>query len=249
MQLKDWGRLFNGIEWEKCNEDGVIIEDKAIGRRKTHIIRIEFSDGRIMEDKNVSSTYCSFIREIGAEEVSILDISHAGVNIVSKELDVKYSDYQRNIGNGWYVMTNSPTTVKYHDILKIIDEYGLDIKVSLVSLEISTTSTFPKTTSKSRKREKIKVKFPNGKIIQPSKVFEALLEVVRYAGAESVQSLGIVCCGNNLILKKPTPRYVRSSKPVGDGWLCNTCSDTRTKYDQIKTISDKLSLRLEVELK
>ena len=249
MQLKDWGKLFNNIDWANCNEDGIIYDEKKNKKRKTHILRVEYPDGYVIEDKNVSTTYCTFIKEIGVEEVNILGICHAGVNIVSRELDPKYANYQREIGDGWYVMTNSPTTVKYHDILKIIDEYGLDIKVSLVSLDTSMTSTISKTTSKSKKREKIKVKFPNGKIIQPSKVFEALLEVVRYAGAESVQSLGIVCCGNNLILKNPTPRYVRSSKPVGDGWLCNTCSDTRTKYDQIKTISDKLSLRLEVELK
>lgn len=248
MQLKDWGKLFNNIDWANCNEDGIIYDEKKNKKRKTHILRVEYPDGYVIEDKNVSTTYCTFIKEIGAEEVNILGICHAGVNIVSRDLDPKYANYQREIGDGWYVMTNSSTTAKYQDILKIIDEYGLEIKVSLVSIDTSMKTTIPKTTSKSSKREKIRVKFPNGKIIQPSKVLEALLEVVRYAGAERVQSLGIVCCGNNLILKNPTPRYVRPSKPVGNGWLCNTCSDTRTKYDQIKTISDKLSLRLEVEL-
>ena len=36
MQLKDWGRLFNGIEWDKCNEDGIIPEEIKTGKKKSH---------------------------------------------------------------------------------------------------------------------------------------------------------------------------------------------------------------------
>lgn len=36
--------------------------------------------------------------------------------------------------------------------------------------------------------------------------------------------------------------------PVGNGWLCNTCSDTATKFSQISEISNKLGLNLKVEL-
>ena len=248
MQMKDWGRLIKEIDWSRCNENGIIPEEVKASKRKTHILRVVFPDGRVVEDKNVSTTYCEFIKEVGAEEISILGISHAGVNIVSKELDSKYANYQRDIGDGWYVMTNSSTPIKYQDLQKIIEEYGLDISVSLVSLDSSNTPSLPIPNDKNGKREKIRVVFPNGRCIQPTKVLEALIEVVKYAGVERVRSLNIICCAENLILKYPAPRYINPSKPVGDGWLCNTCSDTRTKYDQIKTISDKLSLDLEVEL-
>ena len=248
MQMKDWGRLIKEIDWSRCNEDGIIPEEVKASKRKTHILRVVFPDGRVVEDKNVSTTYCEFIKEVGAEKISILGISHAGVNIVSKELDSKYANYQRDIGDGWYVMTNSSTPIKYQDLQKIIEEYGLDISVSLVSLDSSNTPSLPIPNEKNGKREKIRVVFPDGRCIQPTKVLEALIEVVKYAGVERVRSLNIICCADNLILKNPAPRYINPSKPVGDGWLCNTCSDTRTKYDQIKTISDKLSLDLEVEL-
>lgn len=54
--------------------------------------------------------------------------------------------------------------------------------------------------------------------------------------------LAAICCGDNLILKDPLPRYVKPSKPVGDGWLCNTCSDTPTKLEQIQKISESFNL-------
>ena len=64
----------------------------------------------------------------------------------------------------------------------------------------------------------------------------------------AVRDLGITVCADNLVLKNPKPRYIKPCKPVGNGWLVNTCSDTPTKYEQIKYISDKLSLNLSVEI-
>uniref|UniRef100_UPI004027A3E0 Arm DNA-binding domain-containing protein n=1 Tax=Candidatus Cryptobacteroides bacterium TaxID=3085639 RepID=UPI004027A3E0 len=42
--------------------------------------------------------------------------------------------------------------------------------------------------------------------------------------------------------------YQRPCKTVGNGWLCNTCSDTGTKFAQISEISNRLNLGLKVEL-
>ena len=53
---------------------------------------------------------------------------------------------------------------------------------------------------------------------------------------------------NNLVLKAPKPRYEKPCKPVGNGWLVNTCSDTPTKYEQIHTISERLNLGILVEI-
>lgn len=248
MQLKDWGKLINDIDWSNCDENGCLHEENKTSKKKSNIIRIVFPDGRIVEERNVSKTYCEFIKFVGAKEVNLLGIYHAGVNIVSTDLDSKYASYQKAIGDGWYVMTNSSTFLKYQDIKEIIDNYSLDIKVSLVSID--SIKTAPNSTSNTRSsiRKKICVHFPNGKSIQPSRVFETLIEVVKYAGAERVRDLNINCCGDNLILKNPSSIYITSCKPVGNGWLCNTYTDTNTKYEQIVTIIRELNLDIAVEL-
>lgn len=92
------------------------------------------------------------------------------------------------------------------------------------------------------------MEFPDGSIIQPYKTFEALIAVVKFAGADNVRKLDITCCADNLITKNPTPRYKIACKDVGDGWLCHTCSNTQTKIEQIKTISEKLNLGIKVDL-
>lgn len=248
MQMKDWGKLIKEIDWSRCDENGVIPEIIKPSKRKSYILKVTFSDGYVIEDNNVSNTYCEVIKRIGPEAVSILNIYHAGVNIVSQELSPKYSSYQRNIGGGWFVMTNSSTQVKFRDLEIIKAEYGIDMEVEYVPFIPSVTIPVDTPKKQTSTRSKIKVRFPDGRIILPSKVLEVLIEVVKYAGAERVQALNINCCGDNLILKNVSPRYLNASKPIGDGWFCNTCSDTRTKYNQIKFISDKLSLGLDIEL-
>jgi hypothetical protein len=116
--------------------------------------------------------------------------------------------------------------------------------VSVATGEIINLEDEPSTST----RQKIKVTFPDGRTIQPNKVLETLVEVVKYAGPERVRELGIIVCADNLVLKTPKPRYAKACKPVGDGWLVNTCSDTPTKYEQIKQISDRLKLNLTVSI-
>lgn len=119
-------------------------QDTKPGKRRSHILRVSFPDGQVFEDNNVSNTYCEVIKRIGPEEVSILDIYHAGVNIVSRELDLKYANFQRDIGGGWYVMTNSPTRVKYSDLQRIKGEYGINMVIELVAISQSSTMQEPK---------------------------------------------------------------------------------------------------------
>lgn len=250
MEFSDWGKLLNNIDWtapyvHSKPSNSIMSETDAPKRSKKHTLRVEFPSGKVIQSPIVSDTYVAAIKEIDPELVELVGLSHAGVNIVSQTLDSKYAKYQKSIGEGWYVMTNSSTITKSIDLQTISDELDLGLKVELIPIDGSEAASIETTEST---RSKIRVTFPDGHIICPTKVLEALIEVVKYAGADQVRELNIICCGNNLILKEPAPRYKRPSKPVGNGWLCNTCSDTATKFAQINEISNKLQLGLIVEL-
>lgn len=258
MTLADWGKLMNEINWADpyvydtpasvSSSAPISISLEAPKRNKTHILRVEFPDGTVLQDKNVSKTYAQAIKLIDPDLVALVNLSHAGVGVVSKTLDFRYAQYQKPIGDGWYVMTNSSTNTKCTDLQTISDELELDLKVYLVPLDGSEITLLPRVEVPEGTRAKIRVTFPDGRVIFPSKVLEALVEVVKYAGAERVRELNINCCGDNLILKNPAPRYEKPCKPVGNGWLCNTCSDTGTKFTQISEISTRLGLNLVLEL-
>ncbi len=258
MTLADWGKLMNAIDWSDPYVHDELVVNKTFSpiavtleppkRSKTHILRVEFPDGTVFQDKNVSETYVKTIQKIDPDLVALVELSHAGVGVVSKVLDAKYAQYQKPIGGGWYVMTNSSTSTKSADLQTISDELELDLRISLVPLDGAEIIVLPRVENPGGTHAKIRVTFPDGRVIQPSKVLEALLEVVKYASADRVHELGIICCGDNIILRNPDPRYQKASKPVGNGWFCNTCSNTDTKFAQISEISNRLGLGLKVDL-
>lgn len=250
MDMGEWMRLFKAIDW---NNPYVSLsptkENKPTERTKskTEILRVEYPDGRVVQYQKAVDTFVEVIENNYPDLIHELNILHANVNLVTKERSHQYASAQREIADGWLVFTNINTRRKRDDLIKISNELELDLKVDIVSVatgEIINLEDEPSTST----RQKIKVTFPDGRTIQPNKVLETLVEVVKYAGPERVRDLGIIVCADNLVLKNPKPRYEKPCKPVGDGWLVNTCSDTPTKYEQIQRISDSLRLNLQVEL-
>lgn len=250
MDMGEWMRLFKAIDW---NNPYVLLsltkENKHTERAKskTEILRVEYPDGRVVQYQKAIDTFVEVIENNYPDLIHELNILHANVNLVTKERSQRYASAQREIADGWLVFTNINTRRKRDDLIKISNELELDLKVDIVSVatgEIINLEDEPSTST----RQKIKVTFPDGRTIQPNKVLETLVEVVKYAGPERVRDLGIIVCADNLVLKTPKPRYEKPCKPVGNGWLVNTCSDTPTKYEQIKQISNELELNLQIEI-
>lgn len=252
MQFKDWQKLLESINWSKPYqqpEDNTPVANE--GRRKTHILRVTYPDGHVAQNRMVADTLIDVISNSFPDLIAEMNIYLAGVNLVSKVLDPKYSKFQREIQDGWYVMTNSSTDKKQEIIQRISDELDLNLLVEQIPIEDVQVPATPKPyPTGSNNRSKIQVTLPTGGVIYSSKVLETLLEVIKLAGADKVRELGITVCGDNLVLheEKINPRYETATKSIGNGWYVNTCSDTGTKYNQIKQISDQLGLELKVEL-
>ena len=248
MDMGDWMQLFKEINWadpyvQLSHKSSTQTKTKS----KTEILRVEYPDGRVIQHSKAIDTFIEVIEDSYPDLIHELNILHANINIVTKERSKQYASAQKEIADGWLVFTNINTRRKREDLLKISEELELGLKVDLVSTttgEIITSSNELNASS----RKKIKVTFPNGRTIQPNKVLESLVEVVKYAGPKRVKDLNIIVCADNLVLQHPKPRYVKPCKPVGDGWYVNTCSDTPTKYEQIKKISTDLGLNLQVEI-
>lgn len=246
MDMGEWMRLFKAIDWNNPYVSLSSTEENKPTERtksKTEILRVEYPDGRVVQYQKAVDTFVEVIENNYPDLIHELNILHANVNLVTKERSHQYASAQREIADGWLVFTNINTRRKREDLIKISNELELDLKVDIVSVatgEIINLEDEPSTST----RQKIKVIFPDGRTIQPNKVLEALVEVVKYAGPERVRDLGIIVCADNLVLKVPKPRYVKACKLVGNGWFVNTCSDTHTKYEQILCIIKAFNLNI-----
>lgn len=152
-----------------------------------------------------------------------------------RELSAAYNVIESFYGNRFKNMELS-------DWGRLINKIDWSNPYITLKQEVSSKSQEPQ-----RKKEFVlRIKFPDGRVIQPNKVLEALIEVVKYAGPEKVHTLQIILCNDNLVLRNPNPIYAKACKPVSDGWLCNTCSSTAKKFQQIQTINEKLNLNLKL---
>ena len=106
-----------------------------------------------------------------------------------------------------------------------------------------------KTLDKNSSRYIIRVKYPDGKISCDELVWKTLLDVVKYAGAERVRRLNIVCMGDNLVSPNlnGNPIYRSAQKKCALGLYLCTYSSTAVKYNQILRINRELDLGLIVE--
>ena len=250
MQLFEWGKLISAIDWtQPIGQRPHPQVVRATPSRKRYKLKVEYPNGKVLDYDSVANTYVEVITDFYPELIAEMGIEHAGVNIVSRTLDDKYGKYQRLIDGGWYVMTNSSTEAKKRDIQTISDELGLDLKVSIISLDGGEFIPEQFESKESKGWTKVKITYPDGRVSIPHVAFEALVEVVKYAGPQRVRDLHLNYFEGEFICRKPSKdKYVKACKPVGDGWLVNTCSSSARKVQQIEEISNSLNLGIQAEL-
>lgn len=250
MEFKDWMKLVQSIDWSTCYDAPVVPQKKKSTRKKSHFLRVTFSDGRVLQHRNSARTFAKVIEECYPDLITEMGIMAAGVNIVGTELSEKYSGAQIPICNGaYYVMTNLSTLAK-RDVLEQIDkELGLDYKAELIPIEEFEDSDAFVCDLPSASRKRIRVTFPDGKAIENTQVQQTLVDVVVYATPERVLTLDLKIGGKNIITNNASEVEGENKyKDVGNGYYVNTGSSTHDKYVQIRMISEALDLGLEIEL-
>lgn len=89
------------------------------------------------------------------------------------------------------------------------------------------------------------VRFPTGEVIALEKAADTLVGVIRRAGMERVEKLGILVNGENIVSRTPSKKYNEASAPP---FFIKTHSSTSQKKRNIEQISDALGLGLTVEI-
>lgn len=132
MQLSDWNNLLTGINWEDpFGRDN----DTDSRRQKSEILRVTLPSGEVIQNAKVVDTFVDVISRLDPQKVHNLGIIHAKDNIVSRQRNQKYIVAQKDIGNGWYLLTN-PTTRRKQEILRQISaSLDLNWEIELVSFQ------------------------------------------------------------------------------------------------------------------
>lgn len=126
---------------------------------------------------------------------------------------------------------------------------GLDIQ--FLETVKHSMDLFPGTEKRGYRKKKyiIRVKFPDNHVSCQKIVSNTFAEVVKFAGAQNVQRLGIMILGENIISPSlmENERYASGQQEIEPGLYLSTYCDTDKKLEIIKTINRELNLNLVIE--
>jgi hypothetical protein len=103
-------------------------------KRKSHILKVTYPDGRIVSERIVYKTMIDVIKNAGVSNVQALGIFVNKINLISETVLPRYEISQKPIGNGLYVMTCSDTNTKQRIIEQISEAFNMGLIVEKVSI-------------------------------------------------------------------------------------------------------------------
>ncbi len=94
-----------------------------------------FRDGTIIAEKTAADTFELVVRKIGVAKVRKVvekeNLVFCRVPVISNRKDSKYGHAQRNMGDGWYLITHSNNLMKKSFLETISKELGLGLIVKV----------------------------------------------------------------------------------------------------------------------
>lgn len=135
MEMFHWQNLFKKIDWNNpypSLEDSLILTEKRRFTRQK--IRVVLANGREICEKQVVNTLIEVIKYAGVDEVCALNITmgkNGGALLIDTEINHKYANAFKDLGNGLYVNTCSDTATKFSQIQKINIALKLNMQIFL----------------------------------------------------------------------------------------------------------------------
>lgn len=97
-------------------------------------------------------------------------------------------------------------------------------------------------------RKRLRVTFPDGKVICERRAWETMARTIERIGPERVAQMVIIRCGVPLVdTSHSSVQYARAQHRIAGGFFLMTCSSTASKAADLRAISSALGLGLKVE--
>ena len=109
--------------------------DDKIERGPARDMSVIFPDGTVIAEKTAAETLLAVVRKIGVARVRKVveeyNLKFSKVPVISNRRAAKYGKSQRDLGDGWLLITHSNNPMKKAFIEKVSEILNLGIKVTL----------------------------------------------------------------------------------------------------------------------
>ena len=202
-------------------------------------IRVAFADGTVLCYKNATTTYIEAIKKIGPSTFAQAGLEIGKLPVVTTECYDKYKGYMFDLGDGWWVNTQSDSSQKYLQLLSAKSKLGLDYEIQMAE----EFDTYSETEAKRpRKRDTMCVVFGEDDYIFENHSEDAFVKAVERIGAEWIMQRCLEFMGKDIVTRYN--KYPKQRSLAGGLWVTIPAT-TKDMRRCINYISQKLNLGIE----
>lgn len=218
-------------------------EEKHRVRVKKKLIRVTFPNGKVICYNNTTSTMINVLTEIGSDKFPAINLELCHLPLLSKEIYPQYKEWMKPVCDGWYLNAQSNSDSKYLQLRSINEQFSLGLNIEL-GTDFETEKK-PIKEKKSRTKDKLLVKFPDGEYVGNDSAMETFLEVVWKLGIDDIMRKNLTWGSNSLIT---TSKVINSQVQVGENRWIIVPGTTKDKVKLLRVIMALLHTNLEITI-
>lgn len=173
------------------------MEEVKRGRAKKKLIRVTFPNGKEICYKSATDTMVATLQELGDDIISEIKMELCHLPLLSKEVYPKYKEWMKPVCDGWYINTQSNSDSKFLQLKAINEQLTLGLVIEL-GYDFEAQEN-PNKEKRSKSRDKLLVRFPNGQYFANNSTLDTFLEVVWEIGIDEIKRKELSWGGNPLV--------------------------------------------------
>lgn len=212
-------------------------------RAKKKYLRVTFPNGEEICYKNATSTMIATLNKIGEDKFPLIKLELCHLPLLSREIYPKYKKDMKPICDGWYLNAQSNSDSKFLQLKAINDQLDLGLKIELG--DDFETQEEPEKEKRSKTKDKLLIKMPDGEYIANDSALETFLETVWQLGIDEIRKKELSWGGNPLITR--TKIANNQVQVDSDRWII-VPNTTRDKVKLLRVIGAMLHVKMEINV-
>lgn len=212
-------------------------------RAKKKYLRVTFPNGEEICYKNATSTMIATLNKIGEDKFPLIKLELCHLPLLSREIYPKYKKDMKPICDGWYLNAQSNSDSKFLQLKAINDQLDLGLKIELG--DDFETQEEPEKEKRSKTKDKLLIKMPDGEYIANDSALETFLETVWQLGIDEIRKKELSWGGNQLITR--TKIANNQVQVDSDRWII-VPNTTRDKVKLLRVIGAMLHVKMEINV-
>lgn len=217
------------------------MEEVKRGRAKKKLLRVTFPNGKVLCYKNTTETMIATMQELGVDIMSKVKLELCHLPLLSKEIHPKYKEWMKPVCDGWYLNTQSNSDSKFLQLNAINEQLSLGLTVELG--DDFETQDNPNKERRTKTKDKLLVKFPDGQYFAYNSATDTFLEVIWEIGVDKIKQKEMSWCGKPLIT---TSKMFNGQVQIDNQRWIIVPNTTKDKVKLLRVIGAILRINMEI---